>query len=158
VASPPGPAAMQDRRVDSTHSAILPPAGNAPPTGREQGREPAATELDPASPPPPRAAIGDRSRSIPDSPITAELRPGEPIDAGVATDRLLPAPHEMNRAEALDIDTTPGNGEGARDHADRTVTHSGPLLHDPEANRAPDRAVGPQIPGYEILGKLGEGG
>src|SRR5262249_35308145 len=61
-------------------------------------------------------------------------------------------------AETIDDDPTPTPDDDIHQDGDRTVTQSGPSGRDPSARPDRSRADRTEIPGYEILEKLGEGG
>jgi tetratricopeptide (TPR) repeat protein/tRNA A-37 threonylcarbamoyl transferase component Bud32 len=94
----------------------------------------------------------------PDRPATSDLRPHPIAGSPVTTDFIPPSSIGPSRADAIHV----ANGE-TTDFAppingDRTVTRSGPGAPAPRATQDRSRSVPPEIPGYEILEKLGEGG
>jgi tetratricopeptide (TPR) repeat protein/tRNA A-37 threonylcarbamoyl transferase component Bud32 len=139
------PAAQPDVTFDQATIAERPTPGDPAPTEPDQsaGLE-QPTDADCPKSPDRQASSDVTNEPIADSPVTTDFIPPRsngPIHAGAI---------DAAGDEATDVDP---NCTG-----DETAVQSG--LAAPERRPRPDRSggSGPEIPGYEILGKLGTGG
>ena len=139
------PAAPPDLTVDLARIAQLPTSRDPTPAQPDHpGGAQEPTDVD-CPEPPDRAATWDpRIEPIADSPVTTDFIP--PMSIGPI------------RADAIDVADGEATDVEPSQNGDRTVTQSGPST--PARRPGPDRfqASQPEIPGYEILGKLGAGG
>jgi tetratricopeptide (TPR) repeat protein/tRNA A-37 threonylcarbamoyl transferase component Bud32 len=139
------PAAPPDVTVDRAPIAERPASRDPTPTEPDQsGGAQAPTDADGPKPP--------------DRPATCEVATQPIADSAVTTDLIPPRSIGPIRADAIDA----ANGE-ATDlepsvDVDRTSTRSGPSTDVPRPSPGRSGASQPEIPGYEILGKLGAGG
>jgi tRNA A-37 threonylcarbamoyl transferase component Bud32 len=93
-----------------------------------------------------------------DRPATCDVTTQPIADSPVKTDFIPPTSIGPIRADAIDVADGEATEVEPSQNGDRTVTQSGPSS--PARRSGPDRfqASQPEIPGYEILGKLGAGG
>ena len=97
-----------------------------------------------------------RPELIPDSQGTVDLARDEAAHPDATTDFIATEPGERPHREAIDTEDAEIRGARPQDDDDRTVSQSGTSPPSPREDRP--RSLAPRIPGYEIVGKLGEGG
>ncbi len=129
--------------MDLARGAEIPTQSDPTPTDRfRTGRPSASIDADPQQPSDPGKTLEARSASTLDPRFTTDVIPRFSI--------------ETIRAGRIDADATEMTADGADRDGDRTLSLSGPSAAPAPAN--PVRTGRPSIPGYDILGKLGEGG
>jgi len=141
----PAPATPTDATVDFGRIAELLTTKDPTPSDREQvDGALAPTDFDFNDPPDPEAAIDAKPQPI--------------IDCQVTTDVIPPKRIEPIVADAIEVDTARVSDDALHLDDDRTVTRSGPSAAPLPVSVDRSRTDGFQIPGYDILEKLGEGG
>jgi eukaryotic-like serine/threonine-protein kinase len=182
--SPSGPPSSTAPGLESTceldSDGTISPSG--PPSSMAPGLE-STCDLDPdgtisPSGPPSSAAPGPEStcdfqadRAVsptgpstslaPGPESTCDFNPGLAVinsESQLTTDFSRPKPGKPIRAVPSTTDAAGVSDEGPGQNDDTTMTQTGPPSTATSARRDQSRARWPAIPGYEILGKLGEGG
>jgi tetratricopeptide (TPR) repeat protein/tRNA A-37 threonylcarbamoyl transferase component Bud32 len=162
-----GVASRKSGRIDDTRAARIPPAHgpdsvnvgavNAAQPGQQTtiregtqtegeviGESPAPTEIDLQNLPDRLDAGGTETQPIPDEEVSGVPMPPTEID--------------LLFGEMIDVEATLVNDEDRHQDGDRTVSMRDPSGRVQVARRDRSRADRTEIPGYEILEKLGEGG
>jgi tetratricopeptide (TPR) repeat protein/tRNA A-37 threonylcarbamoyl transferase component Bud32 len=137
------PAASPDVTVD-----------RAPITERPTSRDPTPTQPTGGAQEP---ADVDRPKP-PDRPATCDVTAQPIADSSATTDFIPPRSIGPIRADAIDAASGEATDVDPSPNGNRTVTQSGPSTPAPRPGPDRSQASQPEIPGYEILGKLGAGG